>query len=150
MIRKGLSPEFSGTRNKAKREVAAVLADLAFLTQEFCYINAIRSDLDYREETYTFYHCTEGKSYHGRGQIQLTLLVLFDTSNTLIYYTASAENMLVQHKIVETNMRNYRVLQVASIHFKKFIGKNWAPHKPGMRPWFPYVRSVQSAICRMP
>ncbi|XP_059065779.1 cysteine-rich receptor-like protein kinase 10 [Cryptomeria japonica] len=62
----------TGSSDIAKREVAAFLANAAFLTGEFCYINAIHSDLDYCDETYTTYPCTEGESYRGRGPIQLT------------------------------------------------------------------------------
>ncbi|KAH9316655.1 hypothetical protein KI387_025282 [Taxus chinensis] len=65
----------TGSTEIARREVAAFLANVVFLIGEFCYINAIGSNdssmIDC-DETNTQYPCAKGRSYHGRGPIQLS------------------------------------------------------------------------------
>ncbi|KAK9673090.1 hypothetical protein RND81_12G145300 [Saponaria officinalis] len=67
-------PKFgSGTNVQAKREIAAFFAHATHETGHFCYIDEIgASTKPYCDRSCTQYKCRPGKSYHGRGPIQLT------------------------------------------------------------------------------
>ncbi|KAL9225111.1 hypothetical protein vseg_001072 [Gypsophila vaccaria] len=67
-------PKFgTGTTLQAKREIAAFFAHATHETGHFCYIDEIgASSTPYCDRSCTRYKCKPGKSYHGRGPIQLT------------------------------------------------------------------------------
>ncbi|XP_074320374.1 endochitinase At2g43590-like [Silene latifolia] len=67
-------PKFgTGTNLQAKREIAAFFAHATHETGSFCYIDEIgQSTTPYCDRSCTRYRCRQGKSYHGRGPIQLT------------------------------------------------------------------------------
>ncbi|XP_057548837.1 endochitinase At2g43590-like [Amaranthus tricolor] len=67
-------PKFgSGTNLAAKREIAAFFAHVTHETGHFCYKDEIgASTKPYCDRSCTKYPCKAGKSYHGRGPIQLT------------------------------------------------------------------------------
>ncbi|CAL9777816.1 unnamed protein product [Musa acuminata subsp. burmannicoides] len=62
-----------GTTDDSKREIAAFFAHITHETGHFCYIEEIDgASRDYCDEANTEYPCVSGKSYYGRGPIQLS------------------------------------------------------------------------------
>lgn len=68
----GSFPNFGkGTPEASKREIAAFFAQVSHETGSFCYKEEIDKSNTYCQQS-TQYPCAPGKSYHGRGPIQLT------------------------------------------------------------------------------
>ncbi|XP_042477689.1 endochitinase EP3-like [Macadamia integrifolia] len=62
-----------GTVDDSKREIAAFLSLTTVLLGYFCYTEAVNGNSSYYcDKTYTQYPCVTGKSYYGRGLLQLT------------------------------------------------------------------------------
>ncbi|CAN8286623.1 unnamed protein product [Cochlearia groenlandica] len=61
------------TSSVTRREIATMFAHFTYLIGPFCYIEAIKgSSLDYCDENNRQYPCAPGKTYFGRGPMQLT------------------------------------------------------------------------------
>ncbi|XP_073030462.1 endochitinase At2g43590-like [Primulina eburnea] len=67
-------PSFaSGSKDVARREVAAFFANVAHETGSLCYINEINgASRNYCDSSNSQYPCASGKAYHGRGPLQIT------------------------------------------------------------------------------
>ncbi|GLJ13995.1 hypothetical protein SUGI_0223760 [Cryptomeria japonica] len=62
----------SGSSDVNKREVAAFFANAAHETGGFCFIEEQNPTMMYCDPSNTQYPCTAGKSYYGRGPLQLS------------------------------------------------------------------------------
>ena len=61
-----------GTPDQCKREAAAFLANISHETGELVYVEELNPQSDYCDSSNTTYPCVPGKTYHGRGPIQLS------------------------------------------------------------------------------
>jgi predicted chitinase len=61
-----------GSLEDCKREAAAFLANISHETGELVYVEEQNPQSDYCDPSNTTYPCVPGKSYHGRGPIQLS------------------------------------------------------------------------------
>nr|AAT09426.1 putative class IV chitanase [Picea abies] len=61
----------TGSNNVKKRELAAFFANVMHETGGLCYINEKNPPMKYCQSSSTW-PCTSGKSYHGRGPLQLS------------------------------------------------------------------------------
>ncbi|XP_057815634.2 endochitinase 4 [Cryptomeria japonica] len=62
----------SGSSDVNKREIAAFFANAAHETGGFCYIEEQNPPSIYCDASNTQYPCASGKTYHGRGPLQLS------------------------------------------------------------------------------
>jgi len=62
----------TGSNDVQKRELAAFFANVMHETGGLCSINEINPPQIYCDQTNTAWPCTSGKSYHGRGPLQLS------------------------------------------------------------------------------
>eukprot|EP00253_Pinus_taeda_P004875 PITA_04875 len=62
----------TGASDDQKRELAAFFANVMHETGGLCYINEINPPILYCDATSTSWPCASGKSYHGRGPLQLS------------------------------------------------------------------------------
>ncbi|XP_038691274.1 endochitinase EP3-like [Tripterygium wilfordii] len=61
-----------GSTDDSKREIAAFFAHVTHETGHFCYIEEQNPQSNYCDTSRTDYPCAQGKSYHGRGPLQLS------------------------------------------------------------------------------
>ncbi|KAJ9701661.1 hypothetical protein PVL29_006855 [Vitis rotundifolia] len=62
-----------GSADDSKREIAAFFAHVTSLTDHFCSVEATNgSSENFCDTSSIQYHCVPGKSYYGRGPIQIT------------------------------------------------------------------------------
>ncbi|KAL6342407.1 hypothetical protein AAG906_009080 [Vitis piasezkii] len=62
-----------GSSDDSKREIAAFFAHVTHLTDHFCSVEATNGSSDnFCDTSSTKYDCAPGKSYYGRGPIQIT------------------------------------------------------------------------------
>ncbi|XP_076937262.1 endochitinase EP3-like [Bidens hawaiensis] len=61
-----------GSEADSKREIAAFFAHVTHETGHFCHIEETDPPQNYCDSRYTQYPCTPGKSYYGRGPLQLS------------------------------------------------------------------------------
>ncbi|KAL5784113.1 hypothetical protein ACOSQ2_006505 [Xanthoceras sorbifolium] len=66
-------PQFgSGSADESKREIAAFFAHVTHETGHLCYVEEINKSNNYCDQGNTQYPCVAGKSYYGRGPMQIT------------------------------------------------------------------------------
>ncbi|KAL5781190.1 hypothetical protein ACOSP7_006219 [Xanthoceras sorbifolium] len=66
-------PQFgSGSADNSKREIAAFFAHVTHETGHLCYVEEIDKSNAYCDKGNTQYPCVAGKSYYGRGPMQIT------------------------------------------------------------------------------
>ncbi|EOA27721.1 hypothetical protein CARUB_v10023874mg [Capsella rubella] len=70
---KAANDTFDFTSSVNSLEIATMFAHFTYVTGNFCQIDAVNGTSgDYCEESNKQYPCAQGKSYHGRGPIQLS------------------------------------------------------------------------------
>ncbi|XP_076959104.1 endochitinase EP3-like [Bidens hawaiensis] len=62
----------AGSEDDSKREIAAFFAHVTHETGSFCHIEETNPPQNYCDNSKTQYPCTPGKSYYGRGPLQLS------------------------------------------------------------------------------
>jgi len=61
----------------------------------------------------------------------------------ILQFQYTPQHLVRLLQIIVDNNCNMAVRQVASIHFKNFIAKNWAPHEPGMLSSISYANCLK-------
>ncbi|XP_038691458.1 endochitinase PR4-like [Tripterygium wilfordii] len=61
-----------GSADDSKREIAAFFAHVTHETGNLCHIEEQNPQSNYCDTSRTYYPCAPGKSYHGRGSLQLS------------------------------------------------------------------------------